>query len=84
MYSSIYAVDILFIYCVLLYTIYIIHKNLQIKKKKSKRKRKENMITIANLVANFFIFSLALLMFTVAAFLIYVVASEWLGHRKWR
>jgi len=42
------------------------------------------MITIANLVANFFIFSLALLMLTVAAFLIYIVVSEWLGNRKWR
>jgi len=42
------------------------------------------MITISNLVANFFIFSLASLMSTVAAFLIYIVVSEWLGHRKWR
>jgi len=42
------------------------------------------MITIANLIANFFIFSLALLMFTAAAFLVYIVASEWLGNRKWR
>jgi hypothetical protein len=42
------------------------------------------MITIANLVANFFIFSLALLMFTISSFLIYVVISEWLGNSKWK
>ena len=40
------------------------------------------MITISNLVANFFIFSLAFLMSAAAAFLIYIVVSEWLGHGK--
>jgi hypothetical protein len=42
------------------------------------------MITIANLIANFFIFSLALLMFTVSSFVIYIVVSEWLGNKKWK
>ena len=42
------------------------------------------MITIANLIANFFIFSLALLMFTIATFLIYIVLSEWIGNGKWK
>ena len=42
------------------------------------------MITIANLIANFLIFSLALLMFTVASFLIYIVLSEWIGNGKWK
>ena len=51
----------------------------------SKRKRKaQYMITIANLIANFFIFSLSLLMFIIASFIIYIVVSEWIGDRKWR